>query len=76
MGGSDRRGWGALAGSVDVQINDLSGDRVSAIKLTLTAVLSINCPKSASVDAPAALERMSADSEETKPKEITLLYME
>jgi len=76
MGGSSERGWGALAGCVELQVADASGDRISAIKLTLTATQTITIPKSASTDAPSALDRMAIDPEETKTKEVTLLHVE
>lgn len=76
MGGSYERGWGSLAGTVDLDINEPSGDRVSAIKLTLTATQITTVPKTASVDAPSALDRMAIDSEETKTKQVTLLELE
>ena len=76
MGGSAQRGWGPLAGSVDIQVTDSAGERISAIKLTLTATHVTTIPKSASADAPSALDRMAIDPEETKTKEITLLHIE
>ncbi|GAC94164.1 hypothetical protein PHSY_001735 [Pseudozyma hubeiensis SY62] len=76
MGGSYERDWGSLAGSVDIKIHEASGDRVSAIKLTLTAIQVITVPKAASVDAPSALDRMAIDTEETKTKQVTLLELE
>lgn len=76
MGGSSERGWGPLAGCVEVQVADASGDRISAIKLTLTATQTIRSPKSASADAPSALDRMALNPEETKTKEVTLLHVE
>ncbi|ETS60441.1 hypothetical protein PaG_05653 [Moesziomyces aphidis] len=76
MGGSANRGWGALSGSVDIQVTDASGDRISAIKLTLTATQTITIPKTASTDTPSVLDRMPIDPEETKTKEVILLQLE
>ncbi|SPO31660.1 uncharacterized protein UTRI_06299_B [Ustilago trichophora] len=76
MGGSYERGWGALAGHVEIHITEPSGDRISAIKLTLTATQITTIPKTASADAPSALDRMPIDSEETKTKQVTLLHLE
>ncbi|SPO30369.1 uncharacterized protein UTRI_06299 [Ustilago trichophora] len=76
MGGSYERGWGALAGHVEIHITEPSGDRISAIKLTLTATQITTIPKTASADVPSALDRMPIDSEETKTKQVTLLHLE
>ncbi|SNX87890.1 uncharacterized protein MEPE_06601 [Melanopsichium pennsylvanicum] len=76
MGGSYERGWGALAGHVDIHVTEASGDRISAIKLTLTATQFTTVPKTASIAAPSALDRLAIDPEETKTTEVTLLHME
>lgn len=76
MGGSHERGWGALAGTVDLNVTEPSGQRISSIKLTLTATQLITVPKTASVDAPSALDRMSINPDETKTKQDTLLELE
>lgn len=76
MGGSQERGWGSLAGTVEIRINEPAGDRISAIKLALTATQVTTIPKTASVDAPSALDRMAIHSEETKTKQVTLLELE
>ncbi len=76
MGGSYDRGWGPLAGTVDIQVTEASGDRINAIKLTLTATQITTIPKTASTDAPSALDRMGIDPDETKTKETTLLQLE
>uniref|UniRef100_V5GMP1 Arrestin-like N-terminal domain-containing protein n=1 Tax=Kalmanozyma brasiliensis (strain GHG001) TaxID=1365824 RepID=V5GMP1_KALBG len=76
MGGSYERGWGPLAGTVDIQVTEPSGDRINAIKLTLTATQTTTVPKTASTDAPSALDRMAIDPDETKTKEVTLLQLE
>lgn len=76
MGGSYERGWGALVGNVELQVVDQSGERISAIKLTLTATQILTIPKAASTDAPSALDRMGIDPEEVKTKEVTLLQLE
>lgn len=61
---------------VDLQVTDPSGERISAIKLTLTATQILTIPKAASADAPSALDRMAIDPEEVKTKELTLLQLE
>lgn len=76
MGGSYERGWGALSGTVEIQVAESTGDRISAIKLTLTATQITTVPKTASAEAPSALDRMAIDPEETKTKEVTLLQVE
>ncbi|SJX66281.1 uncharacterized protein SRS1_21032 [Sporisorium reilianum f. sp. reilianum] len=76
MGGSHERGWGALAGTVDVHITEPSGQRITAIKLTLTATQVTTVPKTASADAPAALDRMAISPDECKTKQETLLQLE
>ncbi|KAJ1021405.1 hypothetical protein NDA13_005446, partial [Ustilago tritici] len=58
------------------QVTDPSGERISEIKLTLTATQILTIPKSAFADAPSALDRMAIDPEEVKTKELTLLQLE
>ncbi|TKY87452.1 hypothetical protein EX895_003466 [Sporisorium graminicola] len=76
MGGSYERGWGALAGTVDLNVTEPSGQRITSIKLTLTATQVTTIPKTASVEAPSALDRMAITQEETKTKQVTLLQLE
>ena len=76
MGGSQERGWGALAGQVTLNVTDSSGDRISSITLSVIATVKVMIPKAASAASPVQLDSISPEDEGTKSKEITILQLD
>jgi hypothetical protein len=74
IGGSADRGTGAMKGKVIVHAQE--GDRISAIRLKIKAVVRVAMPKSGTPQAPFQLDSADPSREPTSEREVLLLQLE
>ena len=74
MGGTAERGRGAMKGKVVVHAQD--GERISAIRLKIKAVVRVMVPRMGNGQAPVPLDQTDPLREASSEKEVLLLQLE